>query len=464
MLVQKFNGDKKMKNKLKLLLLAVILSFCAINISAQEQRCVQPPSQMTAWFPFDENSGTTAANKISGGNTGSLMGSAAWLNPGKVANALNLPGNSYVRVANQPQLNFGRGDFSIDAWIRINQGGSSVRMIVDKRTSGIVGYLFFVYQNNKLGLQLGTGTYANYFSPNIPNLPDGNWHHVAVTVDRDSPTGARFYFDGNLNGTANPTAINGDLTNADPLRIGSELGTGNFLNGAIDEVELFNRVLTPEEIRTLFNAQGFGKCKEPASPAFNPCCPPINPNVVAESLVYKGSGSISAPYTLKLTTTAFNYQMQAYINYVNTVNPAINKIIVAWGLYDQGTGPVPMTFPASMGGTSPGNNGPILEMNWTTWTAGGSGNPAITGIANFFGTPTGPLANQFPMKINNWYRFQTGAFFNNNLKFFDKECAESEIFVRIQVLGMAKGVNPVLEISNRKGEIIGSKELKQKER
>lgn len=453
-----------MKNKLKLLiLLAVILSFCAINISAQEQRCVQPPSQMTAWFPFDENSGTTTANKISGGNTGTLMGSAAWLNPGKVANALNLPGNSYVRVADQPQLNFGRGDFSIDAWIRINRGGSSVRMIADKRTSGIVGYLFFVYQNNRLGLQLGTGTYANYLSPNIPNLSDGIWHHVAVTVDRDSPTGARFYFDGNLNGTANPTAINGDLTNADPLRIGSELGTGNFLNGAIDEVELFNRVLTPEEIRTLFNAQGFGKCKEPASPAFNPCCPPINPNVVAESLD-KSPGSISAPYTLKFQpTTAFKNQMQAYINYVSTLPPFLNQITVEWRLHDQGTGNVPMTFPASLGGTSPGNNGPLLETNYTTWTAGGSGNPTISGIANFFGTPSGPLTSQFPMKINNWYMIHTGTYMEGGT-FFSKDCADNDIFVRIQVLGMAKGVNPVLELRNRKGEIIGRKELKQKER
>lgn len=194
------------------------------------------------------------------------------------------------------------------------------------------------------------------------------------------------------------------------------------------------------------------------TPKFNPCCPPINPNVVAENLVYKGSGSISAPYTLKFQPTAtFKNQMQAYINYVNTMNPAINKITVEWRLHDQGTGSVPMTFPT---GSSPGNNGPLVESDWTTWTAGGAGNPTIAGVSNFFGTSTGTLASQFPMKINNWYMIHTGTYFENGGTFFSKECAENDIFVRIQVLGIAKGANPVLELRDAKGENIGRKELK----
>lgn len=190
--------------------------------------------------------------------------------------------------------------------------------------------------------------------------------------------------------------------------------------------------------------------------AVDPCCPPINPDLIKENLVYKGSGSFNAPYTLKFQQppltpqmAAFNNSMQAYINYVHTANSSVNKMVVEWKLHDQGSGGTAATTP-----------GPLLETNFTTWTAGGSGNPVITGVTNFFGTPTGSVTSQFPMKVNNWYLIRTRTITQKGT-FYSEKCIENDVLVRIQILAFARGGSPVLEISNRGGKIIGRVELQQ---
>lgn len=61
-----------------------------------------------------------------------------------------------------------------------------------------------------------------------------------------------------------PLGRKGSLVNNSPLRIGTRTAapplTGWF-EGEIDELELFNRVLTPAEVKAIFSAGPFGKCK-----------------------------------------------------------------------------------------------------------------------------------------------------------------------------------------------------------
>ena len=165
------------------------------------------------------------------------------------------------------------------------------------------------------------------------------------------------------------------------------------------------------------------------TPSINPCCPPWNRDRLAEMMFYQGSGSIAAPYTLKFQpTAAFKSQMQAYINYLKSVNPAINAITIDWRLHDQGAGATP-TVPL----------GPQVDVTaYTTWTSGGNGNPAVSGDPNFFSSP-----QPYPMVIGTWYRVHTGIYLENGQVFFGDSCAVNEIWVRVQVL--KKGGQPTLE-------------------
>ena len=172
---------------------------------------------------------------------------------------------------------------------------------------------------------------------------------------------------------------------------------------------------------------------EPA-PKLDPCCPPWNREVMKGTLFYQGSGSISAPYTLKFQpSAAFNAQMFAYINYLHSINPAISAITIAWRLHDQGSGATPLTYYGPQVGATA----------WVTWHHGGTA-PVFT-HPNFFTVPASH------MQVNNWYQVASGIFLNTETKFFPDRCADNNIYVRVQVLN-AKGAvgGPVLEFSDGK--------------
>lgn len=238
------------------------------EIRVDAGHCFPPPANMSAWFPFDETTGLSATNLISGSGNGTLIGGPTPI-PGIVAGALRFDGvNDYVQAPSSTFTNIGTGDFSLDAWIRLPANATnSVMSMVDKRdaTTG-VGYGFWL-SYKRLGLQLADGTgYTNYTSVALPTLTDGLWHHVAVTVSRTNPAGIRWYHNGAAVApqTNNPTNHQGSLLNNSPVRIATQTGISpltGFFNGDMDELEIFKRVLAPGEVLSLYNAGTFGKCK-----------------------------------------------------------------------------------------------------------------------------------------------------------------------------------------------------------
>ncbi|MCX6030340.1 MAG: DUF6073 family protein [Chloroflexi bacterium] len=239
--------------------------------------CVAPPVGMAAWWPLDETTGTTAFDIAGFPTNGTHFNGPAPV-PGKVAGGLSFDGvDDYVQVADHASLNFGQGNLSIDAWIKTSDA-NGVKILVDKRVEGatVQGYSLFL-GNGTLGFQLGQGVGSPICSTNpadsCTNWPsttfvaDGNWHQIAVTVDRGNPTGGKFYVDGAQIGGFDPTIRPGSLTNASPLRMSSRSSSlTGFYRGILDEVELFPRVLTAAEIQGLFLAGSNGKCKSTPTP------------------------------------------------------------------------------------------------------------------------------------------------------------------------------------------------------
>lgn len=228
--------------------------------------CVQPPSGMVAWWPLDLSSREKRQDLAGFNNSGTMINDPLQV-AGKVLGALQFDGiDDYVEVADHSELNFGTGNFSFDAWIKTD-AKIGVEVLVDKRKGYNLGYSFFL-NDGYLSLQLADGSgffgYTNYASPVF--VADGNWHHIAVTVTRSSNQGILFYLDGVSTQFGNPTAHPSTLDNTDNLRIGRNSSStisdpiGTF-KGILDEIELFNRALTKEEIVSIFNAGSAGKCK-----------------------------------------------------------------------------------------------------------------------------------------------------------------------------------------------------------
>ncbi|MEY2547453.1 MAG: hypothetical protein QOD64_35, partial [Verrucomicrobiota bacterium] len=147
----------------------------------------------------------------------------------------------------------------VDFWIKTSPSPQS-GVVLDKRVrtgNKYKGYHVFL-SDGKPGIQLANGVgFNNYIAPVA--VTDGFWHHVAVTVNRTSLNEIRWFLDGNLVNST-PAPLSGSLTNTSPLRFGarSQMPITGFLNGALGELELFNRALFPAEVQAIYAA---GKCR-----------------------------------------------------------------------------------------------------------------------------------------------------------------------------------------------------------
>lgn len=201
-------------------------------------------------------------NDAAGTNHASLFGGVTFAQ-GVVGLGFKCDGtDGRIVVPDAPVLNFAaKQDFSIEAWIKPDAAPGNfqgIMSVVSKRvapdTIRALGYELYL-RDGKLGFQLSDHIapygWRNFESAG-PDLRDGKFHHVAVTVNRRSETGGTLYVDGEALLTFDPTASPGDLSNTGPLRIGNhpQPGLPCFFNGVIDEVSIYNRALPAAEIKS----------------------------------------------------------------------------------------------------------------------------------------------------------------------------------------------------------------------
>jgi hypothetical protein len=248
--------------------------------------CIPPPADLALWLPMDETSGSTVHN-LAGSFNGTLYSGSTVAAGGNGPSHIIPPNPNYhttpidgyngsglcfngiddsVVVPSYSEINVGGGDFTIDAWVKLDPNfGNSARTIVDKvALSQDKGYSLAVRQGHLILLMYDSGNDSqNIDTGTVPN--DGLWHFVAVTVKRSDIHGLRFYIDGTPTGVFDPTLTFGSLDNTLPLSIGTThtfLGSSSGLwLGCIDEVEVFRRALGLPEIQLLYGAKWEGKCK-----------------------------------------------------------------------------------------------------------------------------------------------------------------------------------------------------------
>lgn len=148
---------------------------------------------------------------------------------------------------------------TVTDWINSHSADNDfgVTPVVDKHQtpSSIEAIGFQLYLDyGRLACQLAQQpmrqlSFQNFVSSG-PNLLDGRWHYIAMSVERTSHTGGGLYVDGHKVLTFDPTAQAGDLSNLQPLRIGNHADPNLrcIFKGVIDDVGLYRRALSVEEI------------------------------------------------------------------------------------------------------------------------------------------------------------------------------------------------------------------------
>lgn len=248
-------------------LLSIILAllvFLSRPVLAQ-QACAAPPSGVIAWWPFDETTGMTAKD-IVGEHDGILVNNPV-RTTGRVGNSLQFDGSSqYVGAADSDDWAFGTNDFTIEFWANWSApGGGDIFHAGDV----FIGNNDGPGQQNKWFFALGAGLLhftvyntanapPNFFLVRAPFSPVvGQWYHLAVTKRGTLFT---IYLNGAPQGAevSEPPIANANA----PLTIGqANEPFGGFMNGSLDEITVYNRALSEEELRSIANAGSAGKCR-----------------------------------------------------------------------------------------------------------------------------------------------------------------------------------------------------------
>jgi len=87
-----------------------------------------------------------------------------------------------------------------------------------------------------------------------PIVNNGNWHHVAMTWEKNTINGFKSYVDGQLYTQRNSANANLPLISSG-ANLGSYRSVGEFMNGQLDEVRIWNRALCQEEIQSRMNCE-----------------------------------------------------------------------------------------------------------------------------------------------------------------------------------------------------------------
>ena len=192
--------------------------------------------------------------------------STSYNNDGTAQNGLNQSGigiidgadtfdanDDYIDCGNESSLEPGVDDFTFEAWIKRESIGAN-HCIVCKRASTGVGYIWWIQNNNVMRFfAKPVGTTFNFPAGSIT---DSNWHHVAITLDRDNF--ATVYVDSDLVGTKDISIANGSISSTKFLSIGREVrddDSGLTFDGSIDEVRISNSVRNNSWIKTEYNNQ-----------------------------------------------------------------------------------------------------------------------------------------------------------------------------------------------------------------
>jgi len=204
-------------------------------------------SGLVGYWHFDENTSTTVYDASGFGNNGVLVNTPTWQTgtnciSGSCLNFVNTS-SQYVNVTNIPNL----PSFTMSAWVNGSAAGyEAIARVIDGSS---YGFEIDTAPAGTLRARFDTSSLTNQVVSNTQNVKDGAWHHVALTYDASSKAGI-VYADGIA---SSPLTITGTLpTTFSETRI-AYLGWGNYWNGKIDEVRIYNRALSATEILNMYN-------------------------------------------------------------------------------------------------------------------------------------------------------------------------------------------------------------------
>lgn len=223
-------------------------------LTASEIADLAWPKADYSYWRFDESSGAAAKDSSDRGLATALANGAAWTT-GRQGGAVAFTGGAgdsaspHVVITGNP-LGTCTNQFTIAAWIRINSFATNSR-IFDFGTS--TTHDISLTPNDGTGMHFAMKSPAGTFdlaTTTPPIAADSTWHHVAITMD--SGNVVVMFVDGTPVKTQSSATVRvADFGDLAEVYLGRSRSHDPFFDGAIDELRIGCRALTPDEIKNL---------------------------------------------------------------------------------------------------------------------------------------------------------------------------------------------------------------------
>ena len=218
---------------------------------------------LVAYWPLDEAGGTTTADLSGNGSDGTFVDAPVWV-AGKFGSALDFDGsNDAVDCGNQSILDFGTDDFTISCWVNVGAEDNDEAIFGKGDRGGTCYFLKIRDGGGDIKLRLDDG--STQLDPDTDDHPSlytaPGWHHL-VAMRRTLDNKIHVYVDGvddqGVLGHGDsdiPAGYDLSDTSLHNTYIGAIEDTplGRFFDGSIDDVAVWNRALTAEEVTYLWN-------------------------------------------------------------------------------------------------------------------------------------------------------------------------------------------------------------------
>jgi len=202
---------------------------------------------LVGWWTFEEASGDRATDLSGKNHEGKFVG-AVERSEGKIGRGIQFGGgNSGVEVADAEDLRLS-GSLTMDFWVKRTAESDDYVCLLGRGTPEQRNYGLWLEPRSKkiLYQHYGQAGETQFFAKKL--FEDGQWVHLAATLDA---TTAKVYYNGKLD--------NQEARKSTPYTPPAPLGIGNAiwhtgLKGAMDDVRLYRRALTDEEIRSVYQS------------------------------------------------------------------------------------------------------------------------------------------------------------------------------------------------------------------